>query len=78
MFFNEAEMLAAEVDASPQSQDPEKDEAQLGTSRIPSLLGTPRNLAALYGGDLHLEQADEGGIEARLRLPEPQSRGKGF
>ncbi|WP_233128921.1 sensor histidine kinase [Halovibrio salipaludis] len=33
-------------------------------------LAIARDLAALYGGDLHLEQAEDGGIEARLRLPD--------
>lgn len=34
-------------------------------------LAIARDLATLYGGDLHLEQAAEGGIEARLQLPLP-------
>jgi Signal transduction histidine kinase len=41
-------------------------------------LAIARDLAGLYGGDLHLEQSEEGGIEARLRLPEAQSHGKAF
>ena len=33
-------------------------------------LAIARDLAGLYGGDLHLEQSEDWGIEARLRLPD--------